>query len=201
MVPTLLPFLDAKSVSVAQQMGPGSATLGTELAVLGGVLLVILVVLLLLRRAPRRDVPQPVDEDWILIDGSNVMHWQDNTPRLDTIRKVVDRVRELGYVPGVVFDANAGFKLEGRYLHDQDFARLLGIEPRQVLVVPKGSQADPFLLQTARDFGTRIVSNDRFRDWADAHPEVHDAGLLIRGRASDGGVMLRGLDPRPTKPG
>ena len=42
------------------------------------------------------------------------MHWQDNTPSLETIRKVVDLVRSHGYVPGVVFYANAGWKLAGR---------------------------------------------------------------------------------------
>ena len=41
-----------------------------------------------------------------------------------------------------VFDANAGWKLAGRYLHDGDLARILGLEERQVLVVPKGAQAD-----------------------------------------------------------
>jgi hypothetical protein len=129
------------------------------------------------------------------------MHWQDNTPSLETVRKVVDQVRSLGYVPGVVFDANAGWKLSGRYLHDQDFARLLGIEPRQVLVVAKGTQADPFLLQTAREFGARIVTNDRFRDWSEAHPEVQTPGFLIRGGAVEGTIRLKGLNPRPGKPG
>jgi hypothetical protein len=81
----------------------------------------------------------------------------------------------------------------GRYMHDGDFARLLGLESRQVLVVPKGTQADPFLLQTAREFGARIVTNDRYRDWADRHPEVLEPGFLIRGGMRGSTVWLKDL--------
>ena len=35
-----------------------------------------------------------------------------------------------------------------------------------VMVAPKGQPADPHILFVARDLGARIVSNDRFRDWA-----------------------------------
>ncbi|MFO1203436.1 MAG: hypothetical protein U1E58_12450 [Tabrizicola sp.] len=183
-------------------MVPIPTDLGTEVVVAVGLLLLLLAALFLVPRlwSSPPPAPRPVDEDWVLIDGSNVMHWQDNTPSLETVRRVVDQVRSLGYVPGVVFDANAGWKLLGRYLNDQDFARLLGIEPRQVLVVPKGTQADPYLLQTAREFGVRIVTNDKFRDWSEAHPEVRTPGFLIRGAAAEGAIRLNGLHPRTAKP-
>lgn len=132
-------------------------------------------------------------EVWVLVDGSNVMHWQDNTASLAPVQAVVARLAELGYVPGVVFDANAGWKLQGRYLHDNAFARLLGLETRQVLVVEKGTQADPFLLNTAREFGARIVTNDRFRDWVGDYPEVAEPGLLVSGGMQEGRVWLKGI--------
>jgi hypothetical protein len=195
--PFLLPLLDVKTIRVqppAEQVASGIGT-GAELVV--GLLLLVVAALFLVPLLWRRLRPAPrlVEEDWVLIDGSNVMHWRDNTPSLEAVRNVVDQVRKLGYVPGVVFDANAGWKLFGRYLHDQEFAKMLGVEARQVLVVAKGTQADPFLLQTAREFGARIVSNDRFRDWAEAHPEVQAPGFLIRGSASDDGIRLSGLAP------
>lgn len=201
MGPFLLPLLDVKTIRIEPPFEPVPSTLGTEAVVAVSFLALFLAALFLLPRLWRsvRPVPRVVGEDWVLIDGSNVMHWQDNTPRLETVRKVVDQVRSLGYVPGVVFDANAGWKLAGRYLHDQDFARLLGIETRQVLVVEKGTQADPFLLQTAREFGARIVSNDKFRDWSEAHPEVRQAGFLIGGRAEESGISLNGLGPAEPK--
>lgn len=156
----------------------------------------LLAVFLILWTRRRRAQAGPTGtEAWILIDGSNVMHWQDGVPTLAPLTAVVARLIGLGYVPGVVFDANAGWKLQGRYLHDGELARLLGLEARQVLVVPKGSPADPFLLQTAREFGVRIVTNDRYRDWAEAHPEVLEPRFLIRGGMRDGQVWLTGVEP------
>lgn len=134
-------------------------------------------------------------EYWILVDGSNVMHWQDNAPSLHPVRKVVEKLTELGYMPGIVFDANAGWKLQGRYLHDGELARLLGVEDRQVLVVPKGTQADPYLLETAREFEAKIVTNDRYRDWAEQHPDVLKPDFLIKGGMRNGTVWLQGVAP------
>lgn len=150
------------------------------IAGLAAVLAFVYLLLRLLFPARRRKAAQTA-EIWILVDGSNVMHWADNTAKLAPVKRVVDHLKALGFVPGIVFDANAGWKLEGRYLHDGDFAQRLKVEKRQVMVVPKGTQADPFLLETAQEFGARIVTNDRFRDWAEAHPEVKEPGFLIRG--------------------
>jgi hypothetical protein len=146
------------------------------------------------RRGQTRRATAPAAETWVLVDGSNVMHWQDGVPQLTPVKRVVEKLISLGYVPGVVFDANAGWKLQRRYLHDGEFARLLGLERRQVLVVAKGTQADPFLLQTAREFGARIVTNDRYRDWAEAHPAVLEQGYLIRGGARQGDIWLQGIE-------
>lgn len=146
------------------------------------------------RRRQTADGPTTT-ESWILIDGSNVMHWQDGVAALAPLIGVISRLKGMGYVPGVVFDANAGWKLQGRYLHDAALAQLLGLETRQVLVVPKGSPADTSLLETAREFGVRIVTNDRYRDWAEAHPEVLKPGFLITGGLRDGQVWLNGLEP------
>jgi len=191
----LLPLADFKTITVDASTTPSVSTVGTEIAWALG-LLGLLLILFLLPRLWRavRPVPKAAPENWILVDGWNVMHWQDNSPSIEPVRKVIARLRDLGYVPGVVFDANAGWKLAGRYLHDDDFARMLKMEPRQVMVVAKGTQADPYLLETAREFGARIVSNDRFRDWAEKHPEVTQPGFLIRGNLRDGAVRLAGLE-------
>lgn len=138
------------------------------------------------------------DRNWILVDGSNVMHWEDNTPQIEPVRLVVTALKARGLDPGVVFDANAGWKLFGRYLGERELCQLVDLPQDQVLVVPKGSPADPWLLTTARDYGARIVSNDRFRDWAEDHPEVTTPGFLIHGGLTGGGVWLEGMpEPRP----
>ena len=58
------------------------------------------------------------------------------------------------------------------------------------MVVNKGTPADATILAAARDLGARIVSNDRYRDWLDQHPEVDRPGALIRGGFEDGALWL-----------
>lgn len=176
-------------------MLPDDATLIVTALVAGAVLLLVL--LWFRRRRGTQDAARA----WILVDGSNVMHWQDKTPRIEPVRRVVADLKQQGYAPGVVFDANAGWKLAGRYLHDAALARLLDLPEAQVLVVPKGTQADPYILETARDLNARIVTNDRYRDWADRYPAVSTPGFLIRGSMRDGKVLLHGLEPELTSGG
>ncbi|TDE34928.1 NYN domain-containing protein [Antarcticimicrobium sediminis] len=145
-------------------------------------------VFLLVRAVTRRTQRQK--EQWVIVDGSNVMHWREGTPQIETVKEVVGHLSALGYTPGVMFDANAGYLLAGKYLHDGALAKVLGIPEERVMVVPKGTPADPVILAAARDLGAKIVTNDRFRDWADQHPEVYQPGHLIRGGYSSGRIWL-----------
>ena len=124
----------------------------------------------------------------IVVDGSNIMHWKGETPQLATLREVVKTLAAQGYQPGVVFDANAGYKLMGRYMDDRPLARALGLPADRVLVVPKGEAADPVILTVARELGASVLSNDRFRDWAGDFPEVAQPGYVRRG-GYRGGVL------------
>lgn len=133
---------------------------------------------------------------WILVDGSNVLYWQDGTPRIEGVRDAVTRLADLGYLPGVMFDANAGYLLTGRYQDDAPLAARLGLPVDRVLVVPKGSPADPTLLASARELGARIVTNDRYRDWAETYPEVSEPGHLVRGGYRLGALWLD-IEPAP----
>ncbi|MDP4032021.1 MAG: hypothetical protein Q8P60_04055 [Pseudorhodobacter sp.] len=130
---------------------------------------------------------------YIVVDGSNVIHWKDETPQIDTLRAVLRHLTDLGYSPGVVFDANAGYKITGRYQHDGALGRLLGLPEDRVMVVAKGTPADPTVLTAARDLGARVVSNDRFRDWAETFPEVLEPGHVVRG-GYRGGKLWIGLE-------
>jgi len=126
----------------------------------------------------------------IIVDGSNVMYWKDDTPRIETVREVLRHLADLGFTPGVMFDANAGYLLSGRYRHHGDMGRMLGIHEDRVMVVPKGTPADRYILKAARDLGVRIVTNDRYRDWAKYHPEICEPGHLIRGGYRSGELWL-----------
>lgn len=128
----------------------------------------------------------------IVVDGSNVMHWNGGEPQLETVRAVVDHLATLGFSPGVVFDANAGHILTGKYRHHGAMGSLLGLPEDRVMVVDKGTPADPIILAAAQDAGAQIVTNDRYRDWAETHALVREPGRLVRGGFRDGHLWLDG---------
>lgn len=138
---------------------------------------------------PRRVTPK-ASGPRVVIDGSNVMHWNGAEPRLTTVQEVVATLRTQGYQPGVVFDANAGYKLTDSYMDDRDFAELLNLPGDCVVVVAKGEPADPTILAAARDLKAKVITNDRFRDWADDFPEVATPGTLIKGGYDRGALWL-----------
>jgi len=127
--------------------------------VLLSVLMTVASFYLLLRAIVARPKLEPTGPDqWILVDGSNVMHWKDDTPQLATVQDVLQVLQARGFSPGVIFDANVGYKVAGRYQDDRELARVLRLPEDRVLVVPKGTQADPYLLNSARDLGARVVT-------------------------------------------
>jgi hypothetical protein len=86
----------------------------------------------------------------------------------------------------------------GQYLRPEKLAKKLGLRQGQVLVAPKGTPADPLLLEEAARLGVRIVTNDRFRDWAEDYPITRDPERFVRGRVRDGVARLtHGEAPRP----
>ncbi|ATX64431.1 NYN domain-containing protein [Roseinatronobacter bogoriensis] len=181
-VPLVLLGLSAFGYFLAQNL-PGYSDLGL-LGLVSGVAALILIVRALWRRDSKTSAP------YILLDGSNVMHWVNGQPSLEPVREVVSHLKQQGYRPGVVFDANAGYKLDGRYHNHRDLARKLGLSPDLVLVVNKGEPADGVILEFAEAHNARIVTNDRFRDWAEQFPQVTEPGYLVQGRFLNGSLQL-----------
>lgn len=137
----------------------------------------------------------------VIIDGSNVMHWQDNKPALEPLMQVIARLDREGWTVGVIFDATVGYRIHDRYQDDADMARRLGLPVDRVLVVPKGVAADEYILKASRQLGAKVVTNDRYRDWQAAFPEVAAPGFLIRGGVKEGTVWLHGRDLAAAKSG
>ncbi|WP_417523933.1 NYN domain-containing protein [Marinovum sp.] len=129
---------------------------------------------MLLLRAPRRDAKI------VVLDGSNILYWGEGTPSLTTVRTVIRQLRKQGWEPIIWFDANVGYKVGDGYLGPAALASQLGCRAQQVRVAPKGQPADPLLLQEAVDLEARVVSNDRFRDWAETFPQLRGGDLLLR---------------------
>lgn len=128
---------------------------------------------------------------WIVLDGSNIMYWLNETPDIGTVTRVVRDLEGRGLVPVVWFDANAGYLVSDRYMGPHLFARELGLSARQVLVAPKGMPADPLILNAAARLNARVVSNDRYRDWAEDFPQISAPGFLVRGAVTGREVSLR----------
>ena len=149
-------------------------------------------IFLLLRGCFQRGITgrKSVKLKFIVLDGSNIMHWKDGKPKVETVREVVQYLKGQGYSPGVVFDANAGHILFGKYHHHCAMGKQIGLPEDRVMVAQKGTPADPTILAAARDLGASIVTNDRYKDWSDTHPEVHDPGRLIRGGYREGALWL-----------
>ncbi|MEI4473534.1 NYN domain-containing protein [Frigidibacter sp. MR17.24] len=145
---------------------------------------------LILKTAWRARLSRSAKRSWIILDGSNIMHWKGTGPDTAVVKDAIRLLVARGFTPGVVFDANVGYKLFDRYQDDGALAKLLGLPQDRVLVVPKGTPADEIILSAARDHGARVVTNDRYRDWAERHPEVSEEGFLVRGGYRDGAVWL-----------
>lgn len=158
----------------------------SDTQLLGLFALVLLGVLLLLLRRRREAARRP----HAVVDGSNVMHWCDNTPQLAPVQQVLRLLDQNGYHAGVIFDANAGYKLFGRHANDTHLGERLGIGKDRVMVVPKGVQADPYLLTYARDSGAIVISNDLFRDRIAEFPQLGEGDRLVSGGWRDGKVWL-----------
>ena len=128
--------------------------------------------------------------NWVIVDGSNVLYWEGETPKLSSVRAVVADLKVRRFEPIVWFDANAGYLVKGRYMGPMAFGRELGLPQKSIHVAPKGQPADPLILDHAAALGAQVVTNDRYRDWAAAHPKVSEPGYLFRGKVADGAVEL-----------
>lgn len=145
----------------------------------------------LLARAALASALRRPSAAYVVVDGSNVMHWQEGPPSLAAVGRVVGDLSARGYVPVVWFDANVGYRIGDRYLRPEALARHLGLAKRQVHIAPKGTPADPLLLEGATRLSAPVVSHDRFRTWADRFPAVITEDRLIPGRIVAGEIRLR----------
>jgi hypothetical protein len=174
------------------------------LGLVAGLVLMVAVLVVRLLVRWRRGAAGPGAER-IVLDGSNLLYWLDETPQLRSVQIVLDRVRAGGLVPVVWFDANVGYLIGDRWLGPGAMARLLDLDAGQVFVAPKGTPADPLLLDAARALGVRVVSNDRFRDWTETRPWLAEPGFLMPGRIRGGVADLPlgavAVAPRRVAPG
>jgi hypothetical protein len=106
----------------------------------------------------------------ILVDAANVAWTNRNGPHdrasFENLQQVCERLRQLGYDP--IFIADASLR------HDIDKPHELNRleQDGTIMQSPAGTQADYFLLATARREHRQILSNDAFRDRQQEFPEA-----------------------------
>lgn len=150
------------------------------------------------RKAPVTPPPAeiPVPRNAIVVDGSNVMHWGPE-PSYKILAQVLRSLERAGYTPIVFFDASVGYVLDDHYYDEAKLAPLLGIPQEHICVVNKGVVADVSILSMATDYGLRVVSNDKYRDWRVKFPHAKKKGVLLNGTWREGTVVWRGqLNPQ-----
>jgi len=125
----------------------------------------------------------------IVIDGTNVMYWDDNAPALSTLRSTVTYLKKRDYLPFVFLDASSRHHLGDRSLDAAGFAHALALHPSRVVVCPAGTEADVFILKFAREHDLPVLSNDRF---GDRKQQVRGI-KLVKGVFANGKPILDGL--------
>jgi hypothetical protein len=104
-----------------------------------------------------------------LVDGSNVAHSSEGEKaRLRNITLVCEKLVEEGLEPIVMADAALRHQIDDVAGYEEM------VEDGRIRQAPAGTDADYFILSFARELDASIVSNDRFRDRAEAFPEARD---------------------------
>lgn len=118
-----------------------------------------------------------------LLDASNILHWDNNTPKLDCVLAITRALENAGAKYIAVFDASARHKLTTA-ADRQHLERLFQNDPQHFTQVPAGSCTDEFLLMRAnRNIDSVIITNDNFRNYKENYPWVCDKSRVIKGMA------------------
>lgn len=128
----------------------------------------------------------------ILVDGSNVA-WNNGSrkagdlPDGKNILLVVNALKSMGYSD---INALCDAKTQREILNPDTFNDL--IKEKYLRVMPSKTDADAFIIEFAKRFHSRIVTNDTYKDWAIKDPWVAENVdvVSIRFQILDGEVVL-----------
>lgn len=154
-----------------------------------GAFLALILIGLLFRKAKTPAKPARKNRGQIVVDGTNVLFWDQERAKLPTLRKVIKALEVKGFDVVVFLDASTRHHLGDRSLNEAKFAQVLGLQQDRVMVVPKGTEADQFILDFARQQKISVVSNDKFRD----RPAARRSVRVHHGSFDGKRVRLSGL--------
>ena len=110
----------------------------------------------------------------VVIDGANVAYEERSgggKPKLSNLLRVRRELEERGFEPVIIVDASLKYDID-----DQERLETL-IQSQQVRQVPAGTDADFFIIQFAHELDALMVTNDRYKDYADRYPWIPERRL------------------------
>jgi hypothetical protein len=114
------------------------------------------------------------DKKTVVIDGANVAYEERSAggkPKLSNLLKVSRELEERGQEAVIIVDASLKYDID-----DQEQLEKL-IKSQAVRQVPAGTDADYFIIQFAQELDATIVTNDRYKDYAEQYPWVSERRL------------------------
>jgi len=136
----------------------------------------------------------------IVLDGNNIVGgsaWQ-----FDPLAKFLAELRRSKYKYTIFFDNNIFRTLKERDLISQGqsisecIAEIIGEEPDNIVVSPKGEEADPYIIEQAYRHNAAIVSNDAFNDFRIEHPWLETGERLFPFRVIGPDILVPKLKLR-----
>jgi Zc3h12a-like Ribonuclease NYN domain len=134
-------------------------------------------------------------EKFIIVDGSNVLHWMkdnnmDNKVNLIPLLIVLTALKRKSFNFCCYFDASQRFQLEEQQPQQyQEFKKLW--KGRDIFsIVPGGESADDYILLDAKNSNRKVLTNDRFRDNKIRLPE----NKFIKGAVTNCQVLIPKLE-------
>ncbi len=125
----------------------------------------------------------------ILMDGSNVLFWRGGHVAPQMPEMVAKTLRARRFDPVIYFDNSIGRHMPQGLLDLLD-------DQFEMIITPRGTQADELLLDACALGRCQIVSNDRFRGWRELHPQLR-MDWLVTGSVGKGGRVSFSKKLRP----
>ncbi|MEY8099885.1 hypothetical protein AB9F29_21255 [Falsihalocynthiibacter sp. S25ZX9] len=131
-----------------------------------------------------------LDEKVAVFDGNNIYHLgHDKGLDAQPLGEIAHLLRSQGYRIVCFFDANIFYTLEehGAFARDKRHSLVMledifGLREDEIYVVPSGFQADRYILEFLKYMPISfVVTNDKFRDYANQYPTVMKDNLWRKG--------------------
>jgi hypothetical protein len=126
-------------------------------------------------------LPTPIHPKLLVVDALNVCYWADkNKPTLRVLLPVLTQVKIMGVAFVAIFDGVAPYRVTPN--ERKVLGKLTDDMPDYFSIVTGGIRADDFVLMKAASAAGHVLSNDRYRDYAERFEWLEsDPERLIKG--------------------